>query len=83
MVDRTVQLSASLSGTGLLVPAVVILAVLIAAFVWGSRRRARAKGPAYRPGERRGPRSGSWSTPDESDADRPGGSEYGDRPPSR
>ncbi|GLW55501.1 DUF6479 family protein [Kitasatospora phosalacinea] len=67
-----VVLAAESSGPSLLVmviPALIIVAALIGAFVWGSRRRARRRPPAG-PGPA-APRSDSWSTPEGDGPDRP------------
>lgn len=59
-------LAAAPRGSSLLVvivPIVLVGAVLIGAFVWGSRRRARRAEPPVRPGTTVGPRAGSWREP--------------------
>ncbi|MFD8600257.1 DUF6479 family protein [Kitasatospora sp. NPDC059646] len=47
-----------------LVPALIIAALLIGAFAWGSHRRAHRR-PPVTPGRPNGPRADSWTTPDD------------------
>ncbi|MFB6894522.1 DUF6479 family protein [Kitasatospora sp. NPDC056327] len=82
MTDQVVQTAASMSGAGLVIPAVLVVGLLIGAFVWGSRRQARKKTLAYRPGDVRGPRGGPRSTPEGRGEGRDGAGGPGGRTPS-
>ncbi|MFC8447482.1 DUF6479 family protein [Kitasatospora sp. NPDC057223] len=67
MTDSPVVLAASMTGPAvglLLAVGLVVVAVLIGAFVYGSRRKSR-EGPPVHPGTTPGPgpASGSWQTP--------------------
>ncbi|MFE6746434.1 DUF6479 family protein [Kitasatospora purpeofusca] len=81
MTDPEVQIAASLSGAVLMIPAVLVVALLIGAFIWGSRRQARTRRPAYRSGAARGPRSGSHASPEERATDRRGADGHSGRTP--
>ncbi|MFE2106130.1 DUF6479 family protein [Kitasatospora sp. NPDC059463] len=77
MPGSVVQIAAPLAGGALVIPAVLIVAVLIGAFVWGSRRQARRRKPAYPPRYGPGPRPATRNTSDEHDADDHGPSGHG------